>query len=280
MRLLVLALAALCAYSAEDFDVVYRTVNGGELRMDVAVPDSPGPHAVVLCLHGGGWSMGSRRSFHKIMRELSAGGFAAASVQYRLAPAARHPAQVEDIQEAVAFLRRNAARYRIDPERVVLMGASAGAHLALVAGLPRSAAPDGIRAIVDISGPTDLRDWRMSEPADRTLRQTTGKSSDDLLTDLLGSTERSGGLIESASPVTLVHAKSPPVLIIHWKNDQAVAAAQVDRLTDALARANVQHEVVWLEGKGHALNGPGVDSIVPRTIMFLRKLFATTTTGC
>jgi acetyl esterase/lipase len=274
MRFLALALAALCAYAAEDFDVVYRKVDGVDLRMDIAIPESPGSHPAVVCLHGGGWSMGSRRSFHKTMRELAANGFVAASVQYRLAPVAHHPAQVEDIQDAIAFLRRNATRYRIDQERVVLMGASAGAHLALVTGLPQSAGPAGIRAIIDISGPTDLRDWRMSESADRVLRQTTGKSSEDLLTELLGSTERSGKLVKSASPVTLVHAKSPPVLIFQWRNDQAVAAEQVDRLTAALASATVQHEVVWFEGRGHALNGPGVESIVPRTVSFLRSLFA------
>jgi acetyl esterase/lipase len=259
----------LAAQAGFDADVVYRVAGGAELCMDIATPEGTGPFPAVVCLHGGGWSMGSRRSFHPAIREFAAKGMVAATVQYRLAPGAHHPAQVDDVCAAVSFLRRNAARLRIDASRMVLMGASAGAHLALVAGLRAPDAGCAVQAIVDVSGPTDLRDWRMNEIAEGTLRKTTGKTSDDLVADLLGTRSRSGPAVDDASPVLLVGPKSPPVLVIHWKLDQAVAMEQPERLLEELSKAKVPHEAVWLEGKGHALNGPGADQNVSRTIEFL-----------
>jgi acetyl esterase/lipase len=272
VKQLLIALLAIRCFGAEEFDVVYRKVDGLELRLDAAFPDTAGPHPVILCLHGGGWNMGSRRAFHKFMREFVAAGYATVSMQYRLSTQAKFPAQLEDIREAVNFVKSNATRFHADPDKFVLMGGSAGAHLALLAGLSGTVGETSIRAIVDLSGPTDLRDWRMSEGADQALRKTTGKSSEDLVTLLLGTEERSGALVESASPVMRVGPKSPPVLVIHWKEDQAVNRVQAERLLKELAKAKVRHEVIWLEGRGHAFNGPGVESVVPNSIAFLKTL--------
>jgi acetyl esterase/lipase len=272
-RILPLLIAASAASGAQLQEVVYRVVDGHELKMDLAIPEGAGPFPVVVCLHGGGWSMGSKRSFHSIIRGLAESGFVAATVQYRLAPAARHPAQVEDALAAVRFLREHAADWKIHPDRVALMGASAGAHLALLAGLPEAGRAMGIQAIVSISAPTDLRDWRMSASAEKALRESTGKSGDDLLADLLGSPNRTGALAESASPVMLVHGGSPPVLVFQWREDQSVPAMQAERLISTLARHGVGHEAVWFDGRGHALNGAGVETIVPRTVAFLSRVF-------
>jgi acetyl esterase/lipase len=165
-QILLLLIATAASSGAELREVVYRVVDDLELKMDVATPEGPGPFPVVVCLHGGGWSMGNKRSFHPIIRGLAERGFVAATVQYRLAPAARHPAQVEDAVAAVRFLRDHAVQWKIHPDQVALMGASAGAHLALLAGLPESGRKLGINAVISISAPTDLRDWRMSESAE------------------------------------------------------------------------------------------------------------------
>lgn len=272
MKYVLAALLTFPCFGAEDFNVVYRQVDGVELRLDAAFPDSTGPHPLILCLHGGGWNMGSRQSFHKFMREFVTKGYATVSMQYRLSTQAKFPAQIEDIQAALDFVRQNAGRFHADPQRLVLMGGSAGAHLALIAGLAGKVGEHTIRAIIDLSGPTDLRDWRMSEGADQALRKTTGKSSDDLIALLLGTSERSGALVENASPVTKVQPKSPPVLVIHWKEDQAVHRGQAERLVEELAKAKVSHEVIWLEGRGHAFNGPGVDTVVPSSVQFLKTI--------
>jgi acetyl esterase/lipase len=263
--LLVLAVVALAAEPAVHLEMPYRTVAGVQLTLDIALPEaSTGRVPLIVCLHGGGWSMGSKSSFRRYLPEFARLGYAAASIQYRLAPAHKFPAQIEDIHAAISFLRANAGRWNLDPARVSLLGASAGAHLALLAGFDNRSR---VNAVIDISGPADLRDWRMSPNAERTLQSTTGKATQTLLDELLGDVEPA-----AASPVAQLKRGAPPVLVFHWREDQAVAAAQAERLLAALQGAGVAHEAVWFEGRGHALNGPGVDQIVPRTVAFLDRL--------
>jgi acetyl esterase/lipase len=217
--------------------------------------------------------MGSKGSYRKILPELAANGFVAASIQYRLAPAGRFPAQVEDTLEAIRFLRANAAKWNIDGSRVVVLGASAGAHLALLAGFASAGTRDAVQAIVNISAPIDLRDWKMTEEADRALQKTTGKSSETLIVELLGTSDRGAQIVRDASPLLQVRQNVPPVLTFHWKDDRAVVAEQAERLVTALEKSEVPHETVWFEGRGHALMGAGVETIVPRTVAFLNRLF-------
>jgi acetyl esterase/lipase len=213
--------------------------------------------------------MGSKKSFHKMLEQFAAQGFVAVTIQYRLAPTHRYPAQIEDTRAALRFLKNNASRWSIDSSKMVLLGASAGAHLAMLTAFLGTRTPEAVRAVVDISGPTDLRDWRMGPEAERNLQETTGLTSDRLLSDLLGVADRSDPLYSQASPLTQANMGIPPILIFHWKEDRAVAIAQVERLEAELVRHRAQHQIVWFEGKGHALNGPGVEQIVPRTIQFL-----------
>jgi acetyl esterase/lipase len=263
--LFAIAIMALGAEPAVHLAMPYRTVAGVQLTLDIALPEkAAGPAPVIVCLHGGGWSMGSKESFRRYLPEFARLGYAAASIRYRLAPGHKFPAQLEDIEAAVAYLRANAGRWNLDGGRVTLLGASAGAHLALLAGFANRV---GVNAIVDISGPADLRDWRMSPNAEKALQATTGKTTQTLLDELLGGLDPA-----VASPVAQVQPGAPPVLVFHWREDQAVAAAQAERLVAALQAAGVRHEAVWFDGRGHALNGPGVDQIVPRTVAFLDRL--------
>ena len=260
-----LLLLSLKAEPALHIELPYQTIAGVQLTLDLAIPDpAPRAHPVIVCLHGGGWSMGSKSSFKKYLPQFAARGYAAAAIQYRLAPEHQFPAPIEDVHAAIRYLRANAQRWNLDPTRITLLGASAGAHLALLAGLENRSA---INAIIDISGPTDLRDWQMSPPAEQNLIKTTQKTSAQLVSELLGSVPAA-----SASPVLKVRQGAMPVLIFQWKQDQAVALSQVQKLLEILEKTKVRHEIVWFEGKGHALAGPGVDQIVPRTAAFLDSL--------
>lgn len=262
---LLLSAGLLAAEPALHVEMPYRTVAGTELRLDLAVPaEGAGAFPVIVCLHGGGWSMGSKASFRKYLPQFARLGYAAAAIQYRLAPEHPFPAPIEDARAAIAYLRANAKRWNLDTTRITILGASAGAHLALLAGLDNLAA---VNAIVDISGPTDLRDWRMGPNAEKALVSTTGKSSATLVSEFLG-----GAPPGIASPVLRVRAGAPPVLLFQWKDDPAVDAAQPRRLLDILEITKTRHEAVWFEGRGHALAGPGVEQIVPRTVEFLNKL--------
>ncbi|OYW11508.1 MAG: hypothetical protein B7Z55_19225 [Planctomycetales bacterium 12-60-4] len=216
-------LLALAAPPKIEEDIVYD----GDLRLDILAP-AGARSPVILGIHGGGWSMGSRRSFHRLMPGFVEAGYAVATMQYRLAPGAKFPAQLEDVRKAMAFLRSNAGRWNLDPGRMVLMGASAGAQIALLAGFSEP----GVSAVIDLSGPTDLRDWRMGGNAEENLKKTTGKSSVNLIEEYLG---------------------GPPV------GDAAIRAA------------SPPHEVHWFEGRGHAFAGKGVEEIVPRSVAFLKR---------
>lgn len=275
-----LAILILCSFATQaqspiEQDVLYQTVDGVELRLDIATPEGKGPFPAVVCLHGGGWSMGSKRSFQKMLPQFAAGGYVAASIQYRLAPKFRFPAQIDDVRSALQFLRLNAKRWKIEPARIALVGASAGAHLALLAGFREVPREESVQAIIDISAPTDLRDWRMKDTAENALLKTTRKTSDSLVAELLGTTNRSDAIVAEASPILQIRQSNPPVLIFHWREDQAVAAEQAERLIEALKKQSIPHEVVWFEGKGHALNGPRVETIVPRSILFLNTTLGT-----
>jgi acetyl esterase/lipase len=255
-------LLALAPPPKMEEDIVYH----GDLRLDLLAP-AAGPSPIILGLHGGGWSMGSRRSFHRVMPAFVEAGYAVATMQYRLASAARFPAQLDDVRQAIAFLRQNAKRWQLDADRVVLMGASAGAQIALLAGF----ADPTVRAIIDLSGPTDLRDWRMAGNAEENLRKTVGKTSAQLVEEYLGGPPVSESALRAASPVLQVKRGAPPVLVLHWKDDQAVNVAQAERLVAELAAHGVPHEVHWFEGRGHAFAGQGVDQIVPRSVAFLKR---------
>jgi len=266
MRLgIYLLFGVLAAEPVLHVEMPYQTIAGTQLKLDLAVPGTgKGPYPVVVCLHGGGWSMGSKGSFRKYLPQFAALGYAAAAIQYRLAPENQFPAPIEDTHSAIAFLRANAKRWNLDPDRVTILGASAGAHLALLAGFDNRSK---VNAIIDISAPTDLRDWRMGPAAEQTLIKTTSKTSALLVSELLGPTDP-----VTASPVAQVRPGGVPVLIFQWKQDQAVAAQQVERLVAALSEVRVKHEIVWFEGRGHALSGPGVEQIVPKTVEFLNRL--------
>jgi acetyl esterase/lipase len=271
-KLLSLLLLLTSLAFGDDADILYRTVDGAELRLDIAVPEGPGPFPAIICLHGGGWSMGSKGSFRKVIKEFAAKGYVAATIQYRLTPRFPYPAQLDDTLEAIRFLRTNADRWKIDASRLVLLGASAGAHLALLAGFAAAGTKDQVQAIIDISAPTDLRDWKMQPDADRTLRNTTGKSSEMLVSELLGAADRDPAKVHAASPLLQVRRGISPVLIFQWKDDRAVPAVQAERLARALEAAGVRSQMVWFEGRGHALMGNGVETIVPRTVTFLQTV--------
>ncbi|MEJ7608749.1 MAG: alpha/beta hydrolase [Bryobacteraceae bacterium] len=121
---------------AADFDVEYSTV-GARVAMDIVRPRIEPSEArpAVILVHGGGFRRGNRQSYLPLAIKLAERGYVAATVSYRLAPRHQFPAPVHDVKAAVRFLRANAARFQIDPDRIGAFGSSAGGHLALFLGL-------------------------------------------------------------------------------------------------------------------------------------------------
>src|SRR5829696_7667281 len=116
-------------------DLVFARPGDEVLRLDMALPGrGEGPFPAVVCLHGGGWTGGTRKQMAQTIDVLARRGFVAVSPDYRLAPKHRFPACVEDCKAAVRWLRANAGQYRIDPKRIGVVGLAAGGHLACLLG--------------------------------------------------------------------------------------------------------------------------------------------------
>ncbi len=239
-----------------DFDVEYSRV-GERVAMDIFRPKTGGPHPVVLAIHGGGFRAGSRAGYHRFCIELAQKGFVAATASYRLAPRHQFPAAVEDVKAAVRFLRANARKYDLDPERIGATGGSAGGHLALMLGLTgQSTAFDGtgphleqssrVQAVVNFYGPTDFtKSYDASVDAKDVLPQWIGN-------DLVHN--RKQHLV--ASPLYHVSPLAPPILTVHGTKDTYVAYEQGQWLDERMKAAGGVHELETIEGAGHGFKGP------------------------
>ncbi len=228
--------------------LTYATAPAGPLGVDLHLPVGDGRRPLLVHVHGGGWITGNRR-WDREGRRHARLGIATATVGYRLSTTATYPAAVRDVVAAVTWLRREAADAAgIDPDRVVLIGESAGAHLAaLVANAPRvgTFAPPGVEpfatgvdGVVGISGIYHLTGERVS---------------DEPLTDqFFGCTGvECPGKYREGSPATHVDAESPPTLLYHGTADRIVPYRASTMYRDDLRAAGVPVTLVTGEGGGH-----------------------------
>ncbi len=220
--------------------VLFASPQGQRLRMDLYVPQTAQPAPVVVWIFGGSWKFGSK-GFHVNVRDLTRSGIAVASIQYRMSGKARYPAQLQDCETAVRWLRANGSRYGIDPQRIGVSGESAGGHLAALLGTVEGA--PAIRAVFAMYPPTDLLSLgrQYAKP---------GRTND--VEKLLGGPiEDKRALAAEASPVNHVSTSSPPTLIIHGAKDTVVPLAQSQDLQRRLARAHVEARLIVVPDKGH-----------------------------
>jgi acetyl esterase/lipase len=229
-------------------DVVYAKINGTELHLDVYEPaeTSAKPRPAVILIHGGGWSAFDKSTMRGMGGFLSRFGFVAFSVDYRLFRAGenRWPAQLDDVQRAVRWVRANASKYGVDPDHVGAFGHSAGAQLATLLGMedtrdnsdPALAKYSSrVEAVVDVSGPTDFT--RDHDP-----------DGDQFLTNFLGASfAQNPQAWRDASPVFHVSKKDAPFLIFHGTKDDNVPIAQAQELYDKLKSAGVPVELVKVD---------------------------------
>lgn len=225
------------------------------LLADVYRPKGTGPFPAVLVLYGGGWEHGDRKQLSSIAKSLAKRGYVAVASTYRLAPEYVWPAQLQDVQLAVHWMRGNAAgQYAIDPSRIGVWGYSAGAHLAALLGGINADDPLGepgtqVSAVVAGGTPSDLTKF----PGGTLVPQFIGGTRDEKL-----------DTYKAASPVTYVSAGDPPVFLYHGGMDHLVP---LDHATDYKAKldaAGVPNELMILRGRGHIIafltDGAAVDA--------------------
>lgn len=249
---------ALIAYSlmlatpaGVDADVVYAKTAGIELKMDVYRPESSPmkPVGAVVVIHGGAWMGGKRQDMAELCEAISKRGLLAATVQYRLAPQFKWPAMLDDAQTAVRYLRANASKYNIDPDRIGAAGASAGGHLSLLLGSLESrgklehfpGVSSRVSAVLNLFGPTDLS-------------QDYPPFLDMMFETVLGKKKAEASeIIRQASPVTHIGPSSAPVFTIHGSADPLVHIMQSKRLDEALKRHGVFHDRREIAGMQHLI---------------------------
>jgi acetyl esterase/lipase len=230
------------------------------LQLDLARPKTGnGPFPTIVCIHGGGFRAGTRDGYDKLCLTLAEHGYVAATITYRLAPAYQFPAAVHDCKAAVRWMRANAAKYGIDPERIGTMGGSAGGHLALflgvTAGVKEFEGSDNpgqssaVNCVVSFFGPSDFT-------------KSYGKSVDaaEVLPLFLGGdlTAKRREHI-AASPLYWITPDAAPTLCIHGTADPYVAYEQAQWMVDRLKASAVEAELLTLEGAGHGFKGPDAE---------------------
>lgn len=258
-------------YTAQ-IDVVYTQGAGWQQKMDLYLaPKDKGPVPIVINIHGGGWNHGAKESqtgFNSFFKA----GFAVANIEYRLTPQATAPAAVEDARCALIYIIKNAKELNVDVNKIVVMGGSAGGHLALMAGLlgndhrfdGNCAGVENIKvaAIVDKYGITDVNDWAYGS-------RITSKSA----TRWLGDKAKEEAFIRSVSPINYVNKNNPPIFIVHGDADPVVPYQQSVDLHKKLEEAGVKTVFITVPGAQHGKFPADKNSEVNKAIIsFLKEL--------
>ncbi len=242
-------------------DVAFRTVGPTTLRLDRFDGAGSGPHPALVLIHGGSWRSGDKGEGSTdptiTNRILASRGITVYDIEYRLVPGATFPAQLEDVTCALGYIRAHAAEDGVDPERVALLGRSAGAQLALVAAYRagRDPLPDGcgrpatVRGVISLYGPTDLaRGYRV--PADPDLIGGPGA-----IADFLGGTpDAVPATYALATPQSSLDRPVPPTLLIHGTADQIVKPFDSESLAAALSQHGDAVVLIELPWAGHGFD--------------------------
>ena len=248
-------------------NLVYARAGSKDLLLDLYLPErAAGRRPVILWVHGGAWRGGNKENSPAIRQ--SGRGYAVASINYRLSPEAIFPAQIEDSKAAVRWLRANAGKYNLDPNRMGAWGSSAGGHLVALLGAS-GGVPDlegalgnrnyssRVQAVVDFFGPTDFLE------IGKFPSKIAHYAADSPESQLLG-----GPVLENkekarrANPITYISKDDPPFLIMHGDQDQSVPLNQSELLTEALKKAGIEVTFEVVRGAGHGFGGPQINASV------------------
>jgi acetyl esterase len=219
-------------------DITYLRANGRALAMDAFVPRGPGPFPAVIVIHGGGFARDKVTYIAPIFEPLAKAGIAWFSIDYTSPAYVRYPEELDQVRDAVRYVRKHAARYHVDPDRLALMGESFSAPIAaIVASKPCPGCE--VQAVLSFYG-----NYRPQVPQDAAGRAR--------LDSLYGAGAWSAETIRSYAPYELAHAGMPPVLVVQGTAE----AGGIDRskeYCDRLKELGVRTELVVVEGAPHGI---------------------------
>ena len=269
-------------------DVVYATHDGVQLSGDLYLPKGAGPFPALVAVHGGGWRLGARSSFQHWGPHLAARGYALYAISYRLAARGRktYPQAINDVCAAVQFVRGEAKGFNIDGERIALVGASAGAHLASMAALAgesfckvypgnkHASVSLQVKALVGVYGVYDMAaNWVHFEA------QTPTDNPTDIFLGAMPMQDRK--LYFEASPIsyaTLANNKVSVFLSWGTEDDLVDCATQSEAFLRALKQAGFFARTAVVPGAPHYWMGDPIDEpgsftgfLAPRLLRFLAE---------
>ncbi len=202
---------------------------------DLYQPNSTQPSPAVLLIHGGGWTgTDGRWQMDGIARKLVKRGYFVMNVTYRLAPEYTYPAPVDDMREALRWMRTHAVERGIDPARISAFGYSAGGYLAAMVGF--TSEPGVVRAVVSGGTPGNLALY----PGGKLVPQFLG-----------GTCQEIPQRFREASPVNHISRMSPPTFVYHATEDKLVPLEHAWAMIHGLEKFRVPHEVYWINGRDH-----------------------------
>jgi acetyl esterase/lipase len=222
----------------ESLDIPFATPGGVTLTLNVYRPMAVGDYPAIVLIYGGAWQRGNPAQDAMFSRYMANQGYVVWAISYRHAPQFQFPAQINDVRSALTFIKQNAVEYETDLNRVAIMGRSAGAQLASLAGYGES--PIAFRAVVNYYGPVNLTAGYYDVPNPDPI------GSRSVLTTFLGGTpDEKGAEYYAASPLNAVRRDLPPSLLIYGGRDHIVMSKFGKRL--ALALAAKQNQAVFIE---------------------------------
>jgi len=233
-------------------NIEYKKVDSTSLQLDIyRLKDLTEPKPVMIFIHGGSWRSGKRSDYLPYLIDYAEKGYVTATVSYRLIKEAIFPAAVQDVNCAVKWIKKHAADYGINPDKIVLIGGSAGGHLAMMIGYGGNEEifseecdiqiSSEVNAIINLYGPVDLT--------------TPYAISTYQVKDFLNTTyDQDPKIFELASPNTYISNDDPPTLTFHGSIDSLVPVSQADSLDVWLEKAGVPHEYHRLKGWPHTMD--------------------------
>lgn len=253
--LILMALSMPVFSYTQENDVVYDSINSTNLVLDVFSPSvkRQAVRPALVFIHGGCFSMGSRKDIPEEIKRLADDGFTVFSVEYRLAPKDPYPAAVDDVRAAIRFIRKNADRFSVDPEKISVHGESAGGYLAVVLGVRKIRDREG--RVDELSDPVGfVSDW--FGRTDFTATQTTGTDCAEVFLGKKRTPETLNDFIE-ASATNIVLKNPAKFLVIHGSRDQQVYPYHSTNLVNRLWKNAASADFYVYENQGHGF---------PRTI--------------
>jgi acetyl esterase/lipase len=255
-------------------DLIYATVGGQNLGLDLHLPPGLKHPPLLVFVHGGAWTTGSKTQYPTFLMDR---GFAVASVDFRSASEAPFPADVFDVKAAIRFLRAKAPHYGYRTDRIAIVGASSGGHLAALVGVSNGeralegtegeylSESSSVQAIVSYFGASDLTTiLAQSTPAGLAVRAPA-------LQRLLGAApDKVPDLAKLASPIFHVDRNDPPILLLHGDQDTQMPLNQLYEMQWAYEQVGRHAEVLILHGVDHDAGPFFRDAPADRVVKFLK----------